>query len=271
MWHDNWHHLGPLQPLFGDRTIYDAASNSKAKVSEFIDGFNWKWPASTTWELNDIKNSPLPSINPMTSDSVKWTPNRSGNFSIASAYESTYSRGNEVQWHGLVWNKMSIPKCSFILWLACRKALVTKDKLFDWGVVDNKACLLCNSGIETIKHILMECPFSKIVWDEILFRNQSYRAMGRWDIEIRKAVADSKGIDLKSRIKTTSFSATIYCLWQERNSRLHNKGLATTSKVIRSIEEMVRGKSSYWKKYRRSYSNWMTCNLWGLPNSLLYD
>lgn len=84
MWFDNWNPRVPLQPLYGDRTIYDAATNAKTKVAEFLNGNMWRWPSSTTWEINEIKNDTIPSIDTSMKDSLIWLPDASGKYSTSS-------------------------------------------------------------------------------------------------------------------------------------------------------------------------------------------
>ena len=103
LWHDNWHPLGPLHPLYGDRVIYDAASNHKALVADFITENGWRWPSTITVELLEIRNAELPGIRLDTTDEVVWVPRPRG-FTISSAYEALSPGLPPTTWHNLVWN-----------------------------------------------------------------------------------------------------------------------------------------------------------------------
>lgn len=65
-----------------------------------------------------------------------------------------------VPWPSLIWHKDSIPRCSFICWLACNNRLRTKEKLLRWGVIENSQCMLCGSAEETRDHLFfLVCLF----------------------------------------------------------------------------------------------------------------
>lgn len=77
-------------------------------------------------------------------DEGYWKGSKAGNFRVKSAMK--FFRGNKekVKWYKLVWGKEHIPKFSFILWLAWKKRLTTKDRMKSWDVpVEDTSCGLC--------------------------------------------------------------------------------------------------------------------------------
>ena len=138
------------------------------------------------------------------------------------------------------------------------------------GVVDNNKCLLCTNGTETLSHILADCPYAKEVWMEVLCRNQCYRNIGTWERELERAVEYANNNKLINKVRTLSFTTTIYCIWMERNGRIHNRGVRSPGQLLNEINNMMKIKISTWKNTNRSYTNWMVCNQWGLPESMMY-
>ena len=70
--------------------------------------------------------------------------------------------------YSLTWHKRAgfpryIPKHSFLLWMAIRAKLRTKDKLQLWGIIDNATCM-CSQAEETL-YLYFVCPFSREVWN----------------------------------------------------------------------------------------------------------
>ena len=46
-WWDNWHSHGPLVDKYGARIMYDAASEAKSKVKEFMTANGWQFPSTS--------------------------------------------------------------------------------------------------------------------------------------------------------------------------------------------------------------------------------
>lgn len=66
--------------------------------------------------------------------------------SIASRYIVTYVL--QWIWSKRVWNRFSIPKHIFILWLIMKQRLLTRSRLVQWGVANSNMCCLCDSEEE---------------------------------------------------------------------------------------------------------------------------
>ncbi|KAF8400042.1 hypothetical protein HHK36_015917 [Tetracentron sinense] len=97
-------------------------------------------------------------------DRIIWRPDSRGLFSISSAWELIRPQHIGVSWHHITWSAGHIPRHAFILWMAIREALLTRDKLTRWGTVGNDICLLCNSASESHDHLFSQCPYAEFVW-----------------------------------------------------------------------------------------------------------
>ena len=47
-------------------------------------------------------------------------------------------------------------------------ALVTNKDLKIWGLRENDDCNLCNLHQETIEHLMLECQYSRTLWEDLL-------------------------------------------------------------------------------------------------------
>ena len=103
-----------------------------------------------------IRAQPPPGGN--VSDAVIWLPERSGLFSIRSAWDLIRSHGDRVDWYNLIWFKGGIPKASFCLWLAVRGRLYTKDRMVNSDT--SMHCLLCNGQREDHDHLFFSCSMT---------------------------------------------------------------------------------------------------------------
>ncbi|XP_075654704.1 uncharacterized protein LOC142624852 [Castanea sativa] len=136
-----------------------------------------------SFEAEIIKSIPLSIRQP--SDSLIWTKNRAGTFTVRSAYflqkeieeaatrngasSSSTSRFNSF-WNS-VWSSLIPPKIKCFIWRACKDSLPLRTKLFDRKISNSFSCVLCNDAAESCSHLLWECSFAQAVWLEAPFRN----------------------------------------------------------------------------------------------------
>lgn len=84
---------------------------------------------------------------------------------------------------------------AFIAWLVFKRGMLTRKKLKQRGCIQEEECVLCNSAIEEVDHLLFSCSFSKAVWEEVLRRNGTVRAALRWVEEKERSFKKQKGVN----------------------------------------------------------------------------
>lgn len=72
-------------------------------------------------------------------------------------------RGHQVPWRS--WAPL---KVKIFLWLAFKRCHWTRDRRRRHGLDAREECFLCNQTMETIDHILAECPVTREIWFLIL-------------------------------------------------------------------------------------------------------
>ena len=45
--------------------------------------------------------------------------------------------------------------------------LITNEKLYQWGMIENNSCTFCHNFTETILHLFLECEVSRGLWNDI--------------------------------------------------------------------------------------------------------
>ena len=145
----------------GDRIIYDSGLRRDARVSSIIRNGSWAWPVANSPDLIVLKNSIPNQMTPHQEcgDRVIWTLHPGGWFSVSSAWRAFNAHRPPVPWHPLVWFGDSLPRASFILWLAIRGRLGTHDRLFNLS--PDACCLLCGNFQEDHNHLFFGCAVSK--------------------------------------------------------------------------------------------------------------
>lgn len=81
-------------------------------------------------------------------------------YSINAVYMEVFLLQPRVNWHSMVWNRISIPKTRFCCWLLALGRLNTKYHLQVLGILDDDRCPLCSTSKESIHHLFFECPFN---------------------------------------------------------------------------------------------------------------
>ena len=74
-------------------------------------------------------------------------------YSIKEVYHELLGVGQPVDWAGFVWNRSSISKSRFILWLAVNKRLKSRDKLAALRLIPTDTCPLCGLISESHSHL----------------------------------------------------------------------------------------------------------------------
>ena len=81
--------------------------------------------------------------NPQHEDKVKWLPDPQGHYLCHSSWKLFYTLGNKVPWHKLVWFPKSIPRISFVLWMAMHGKFGMKDQVKNYMQHINTSCVFC--------------------------------------------------------------------------------------------------------------------------------
>lgn len=167
---DNWINK-PSEPMFL------AYPNPNLKVSDFILEDTKQWNVDliqcffTPDNCQKIRNTRLPLTG---NDRLVWIHTKAGFFTVKSAYRAIYSQNRpqlspqHAQPYKDLWNTPVLPKVHLFLWKCLGNILLTKYRVFRYSPEQNALCTLCGDNqIETAKHLILHCTFSKEVWSLI--------------------------------------------------------------------------------------------------------
>jgi hypothetical protein len=100
-------------------------------------------------------------------DLVKWTWEKTRNFSVKSMYDHLCS-GDVNESNNKIW-KSKIPlKIKIFMWLIQQDAILTKNNLAKRNWSGDKKCYFCH-GEETVEHLFFGCPVARYIWSLIAF------------------------------------------------------------------------------------------------------
>lgn len=121
--------------------------------------------------------------------------------------------------------------------------LYTKDRLANWGMIEDQTCPLCNAAPETISHLFFQCSTSAAIWNKILRWQGIGRQARPWEEELQRAILHQNGKSTSAEVYRMSLAGCLYYVWQERNYRSFRQEERPTRIIVKLIIQdiFVRG------------------------------
>ncbi|KAG7578919.1 Reverse transcriptase domain [Arabidopsis thaliana x Arabidopsis arenosa] len=105
-------------------------------------------------------------------DRFAWGENEDGQFTVTSAYRMLCGDDRPKQSMEKFFNRIwgvSVPeRVRTFLWLVGNQALMTNAERKRRHICDSDICQVCKSGVESILHILRDCPAMSGIWTRIV-------------------------------------------------------------------------------------------------------
>jgi hypothetical protein len=153
-------------------------------------------------------------------DRMVWRWTTDGQYSSSSCYDALFQGAIVAGFWKLNWKSWAPPRVKFFLWLACLDRCWTGERLARRGLPHIPNCPLCDQSMETMRHLLTGCSFSRMVWFEVLswIRSTSSPPMAEgdfaewWSLAVRTAPRQLR--------KGTSsvIMLTAWWIWKHRNA-----------------------------------------------------
>lgn len=105
-------------------------------------------------------------------DKLLWDNVISSKVTLSSIWHSIRDTGAAPRWLAAVWHRLAIPKCSFILWLAFRNRLFTRDRMALMGMQVDQRCVLCGFHQESTLHLFDSCNYVVCVLQDSVLSGQ---------------------------------------------------------------------------------------------------
>jgi len=160
-------------------------------------------------------------------------------FSIKKMYKLLLGDLPKVSWRKMVCNNMGCPKWKFILWLALKGRLQTKDKLGQWMREIDEVCPLCRSDGESVQHLFFNCPVAGNIWRYLLQWQGITRSNQGWMEEVQWAQQHCKGRSKGASVYKMVLAAAVYQVWKERNNRIFQHSSRSQHVIIKQIIQEV--------------------------------
>ncbi|KAI3944657.1 hypothetical protein MKW98_021115, partial [Papaver atlanticum] len=259
LWEDKWGAQGTLESLCPN--LYRITTSKQISVlhARTVEG------SSVTWNLGiahnrlyDAEIAELVNIFPLLDlifldpdqeDDLVWVGDKSGKFSVKSAYNLQVAQDQLVLASPdfpckQIWSRRWPPKFAFFLWQAVLERLPTLDNLQKRGsaiistagdIIPNK-CILCQTVEESVNHIFIHCSFAKKIWK--YFFDCADKTLNL-PVCVKDLIKDWKvsGLSVMGKeIWTRLPTSVMWNVWCERNSRTFTGKLKNPNAVINMIQ-----------------------------------
>ena len=155
LWFDNWIDLDPIVhrfPLF--------LFSERDWFVDIIQGNSWKIPTNIPAEVLGFllqQTNLIPTRDTLAPDTLSWKGNSTGVLSLKGAWDTLRSREAVVEWHGLVWNKLTNPRLSCFSWRLLLRKMPTDFWAMQKGCSMASRCYSCHSYGELDLHLFFTC------------------------------------------------------------------------------------------------------------------
>ena len=92
-------------------------------------------------------------------DTLLWRWTTDAQYSSKSCYDFLFEGSIASSSWRLNWRTWAPPRVKFFVWLACQNRCWTADRLARRGLQHPLRCPLCDQSDETMRHLLVACPF----------------------------------------------------------------------------------------------------------------
>lgn len=210
--------------------------------------FNHPWvlPISNQRDLIELRHKVV-LTQVYSSDQIMWDGYHASLISLGTIWNSIRSRGTTPLWAGLVWHSLSISKCSFIVWLAFKNRLLTKDRMIKFGINVNPICVLCGIEEETVQHIFFSCNFISTIYSFCPFQFAQ-----NWTDLLNGRICCNERSSWRLKLGALYFKIVVYLVWLERNHRIHHSlGYSDAVSTFARVKVMCKEKIFSCDKFRK--------------------
>jgi hypothetical protein len=229
IWEDRW-----INPQAGS-TIWSKKPETThlQNVSDLINEDTMQWKDQVLnqnfYPMEAAQISAIPLTSKNSEDIISWYGTKDGNYTVQSGYHSiigwrdssttnaTSSHNNiNTKWKK-IWSLDVPPKQNHLTWRILNNALPVKENLIHRGINCAPFCSYCNTKIESLNHIFLECDWARQAWFAcpltINMDNLKIKNVPDW-IEYMYQQGQKEDIQILSTI--------MYSIWLARNDKEFN-------------------------------------------------
>ncbi|XP_013615239.1 PREDICTED: uncharacterized protein LOC106321526 [Brassica oleracea var. oleracea] len=171
-WSDNWSPFGNLRTYLDLPSSTSLGIRASATLEDLYQQDRWLLPhPRSETQLNLHIFLSTISLTDGTDEYI-WSPLGSplSTYSTGMIYNAIKHHEPAVPWSKIVWSSRGIPRHNFLTWLLVLNRCPTKDRMLNWGLQTDPACMLCNASAESRDHLFFQFPYSWNLWTALAER-----------------------------------------------------------------------------------------------------
>jgi ribonuclease HI len=219
------------------------------KVSKLIDIQSKWWNVPLLESIFSMEEAQLIQTIPISrtnkEDLLLWRGTKSGIFTVKSAYHmqkevlSNYAAGcSSKKEKSNIWKKIwALPVPSVVrnfLWRACHNILPTRENLCRRKIIRDPLCPLCGRAVESVFHILWQCPSAMDVWTMGCRKIQKSFFLGPDFLQVVEGLFNK--CELEELIQ---FATLARRMWLRRNEVVHGGALTHPHIVMQQTMKAI--------------------------------
>ncbi|KAL0740389.1 hypothetical protein Bca4012_081902 [Brassica carinata] len=255
-WSSNWSPYGNIRNyLQGEGSRQSGIANGTT-LAELWELGTWTIPPVRSEKQVNIQTYLSSIVLTDFRDEYEWIPNgiKSLTYSARVTYDSLRTAHSLVSWHNEVWFSGGIPKHRFLTWLFVLDRCPTKDRMANWELNVDQACVLCNSGQESRDHLFFSCSYTFCIWSDLTSRSPISSPPSNWNDVLLALKSGSYSREWRLLLRLI-WQGVIYYSWSERNSRIHRSSFRSTASILREINSLIRRKIAVIRLTDPAYSS----------------
>lgn len=125
------------------------------------------YTTSATFECKSLKDFLVNSI-PIRGkqDMPIWRWGRGGQFTVSSTYNHFINGTHKMPNVDWIWKVRYHLKVRMFMWLKEKDGILTRPKLQQRGWKGPNICVFCRKAGENVTHLVLNCEFSKTIWED---------------------------------------------------------------------------------------------------------
>jgi hypothetical protein len=176
---------------------------------------------------------------------IIWTRTANGQYSARSTFLMQFQGSLQSDFKRLIWHVWAPLRCKFFVWLMLQNRAWTADRLLLRQWPNEYFCPLCFRNLETMRHLQMECHFTRAVWEQISTWTQQHALQpSQWkdDNRLTNWHADLSAALPVTRAKGIKSLTILVCwwLWCEWNRRIFDDVERSVGQVVAAIQSKAR-------------------------------
>ncbi|XP_062104281.1 uncharacterized protein LOC133815458 [Humulus lupulus] len=162
------------------------------------------------------------------------------NFSIKVSHDLLFDSPLKVHWAKFVWERFSVPKHRFVLWLAMLQRLRTRIFIQKYNSAIDPSCLFCGDYDEDVHHLFFQCKYSRQCllqvkeWLGWKVKTEDYENLLQW---IGKT---SRWSRFQKSTLIAVIASLIYHIWRVRNDTLWSQKVWSIAHTVQAIQKDIR-------------------------------